>query len=78
MAPDVGEFDVRDRSSVNPRCGTVFRVQVALAYSSVEDFGEDFVLAWLGDGPVVYELEGSAEVANEGNGLFGGDCEGWH
>lgn len=78
VAPDVWEFDFRDRFSIDPCSGAVLRVQVALAYACIEDFGEDLVLAWLGYGPVVHEIEGSAEVADEGDGLLGGDWEGGH
>lgn len=48
----------------------------ALADAAVEDFGEDFVLAWCGDGVVGDELNRPAEAADEGYGLGFGNLYG--
>lgn len=48
----------------------------ALADAAVEDFGEDFVLAWCGDGVVGVEFNRPAEAADEGYGLGFGDLYG--
>jgi len=73
MATNMRELDVGDRLSISARGGTSASVEVGLADASVEHFSEYLIDSRQVDWVIGDELDGAAELTDQGDGLGGWD-----